>query len=200
MKQNLSRRYKYRKAFTLIELLVVVSIIGILAAALLPAVAKAMTTAKMSATSLMGKKFWEISLQANMLSTSTGDASFGWPADCEKTTVSEYIAVLVENGLFKQEDVKNLVAKGSKPLNSIDSLNADSISWRIGMIGDSAEESTMYMITKNHPGSPSKELKGEPFKDAGFLVIKKSGEAQQYNQNQGDKVEIIGTFPEQYLQ
>lgn len=200
MKQNLSRRYKYRKAFTLIELLVVVSIIGILAAALLPAVAKAMTTAKMSATSLMGKKFWEISLQANMQSTSTGDASFGWPADCEKTTVSEYIAVLVENGLFKQEDVKNLVAKGSKPLNSIDSLNADSISWRIGMIGDSAEESTMYMITKNHPGSPSKELKGEPFKDAGFLVIKKSGEAQQYNQNQGDKVEIIGTFPEQYLQ
>lgn len=200
MKQNLSRRYKNRKAFTLIELLVVVSIIGILAAALLPAVAKAMTTAKMSATSLMGKKFWEISLQANMQSTSTGDASFGWPADCEKTTVSEYIAVLVENGLFKQEDVKNLVAKGSKPLNSIDSLNADSISWRIGMIGDSAEESTMYMITKNHPGSPSKELKGEPFKDAGFLVIKKSGEAQQYNQNQGDKVEIIGTFPEQYLQ
>ncbi|MES2309292.1 MAG: type II secretion system protein [Verrucomicrobiota bacterium] len=200
MKQSLSRYQKNSKAFTLIELLVVISIIGILAAALLPAVGKAMTNAKMAATMQLGAKFWNTCLQANMESTSTGDASFGWPGDCEKTTVSEYIQVLSENGLFKQEDIKSLVASGSKPIASIDGVNADTISWRIGMIGDSAENNSVFMITKNHPGSPSKELKGEPFKDAGFLVIKKSGEATKYNQNQGDKVELIGALPEQYLQ
>ncbi len=194
-----SLRSKRPQSFTLIELLVVISIIALLAGFAMPAIAKALETAKMATTMNNGKQVWMAANQSYLDGTTSGDTNLGWPADTGVASVNDYVKMLVDNGYLKVPDLKIFAISG-KAVGSVEEATADKIAFRIGQISDTNEANTVFLISKNHPGTPSKELSGLPHKDAGFIVVRKAGDAGTYNKNQGDLTNLFGILPETWLQ
>ncbi len=75
--------------FTLIELLVVISIIGVLAALALPAIAGALTRGQMKQALTNARQLQLSSQQMSLDPTSTGDTTIGWPGDWSADQVAE---------------------------------------------------------------------------------------------------------------
>jgi len=172
-----------RKAFgfTLIELLVVIAIIAMLAAILVPAVSKALTTAAMVQTVSNGKNIYTSVFADQMDNAVLGASSSAWPQTADFGTSTAYFINLVTSGVMNVS-YDFFAAKSITPAKSTNSADfaAANNAWRLvtGMT-DGTPEGTPFLITKNYKGTLSALTDllptDVPFGDAGLVVVQKGG-------------------------
>ena len=173
--------------FTLIELLVVIAIIAMLAAILVPAVNKALTSAALVQTTSNGKNIYTSAFANQMDNAVLGSSSSGWPSN---GTATAYFINLVTSGVMNVS-FDFFAAKSIEPIKSTnytqfaDANNA----WRLTLgLRDGTPEGTLFLVTKNYQGTLTDygtvDTTLNPFASAGIVVVQKGGAAFSLKGNQ----------------
>ena len=137
------------KSFTLIELLVVIAIIAILAALLLPAVAKARRSAKMMQTLSNGRGIYTLLFADDLDKFSMGEVSpFPKVADAYSDAAA-YFKVMMTNDVL---DVAPsfFAAPDIVPADTIATFSGDNNAWCITLdLGEDNRAQTPVLFTRN---------------------------------------------------
>lgn len=154
-----------------------------LAAILVPAVNKALTSAAMVQT---------VSNGANIYKAAAHDYTADWPKKGQYRTSTEYFKHLVESGDLPVS-YAFFSARGIPDANSTDpqDFTAENNAWRVVLGLDNAPEGTPFMFTRNY--NPSELNSGDdpivlsdepPFGKEGLIVVLKGGSAYSLKKNQ----------------
>ena len=139
-------------------------------------------------------------MHAALESQTSSDASVGWPGDAHITTVPEFAKMLVDNQYLEESDLKLFRAPGFPAITKKEQATADAIAFKVYGICSSHNNNTIFLITKNHPGTYTKQLTGNPYGNKGFVCCHKDGSVAIYRESQADKPDVIGAFQGEPLQ
>jgi hypothetical protein len=107
--------------------------------------------------------------------------------------------MLIANKYLEARDAAKIFAAGGiKPATgSSDSIPEDNIAFTFEEVRESDPGTTVFAYTKNYTYGSNIEdgSTTEPFKDAGFVVMRKGGDGAVYRAQQGENTELIGPQP-----
>ena len=167
-------------------------LLPLLAAILLPAVNKAVTTAGMVSTVANGANIYKAAFAGQMENAVSGGGAPAWPQKGQYRTSTEYFIRLVESGaLAVSYDFFSAPGIPSAKSSDARDFTADHNAWRLVLGLEDAPEGTPFLFTKNH--DPGTLRSGDdrivlndapPFGKQGMVVILKGGSAFTLRGNQ----------------
>jgi prepilin-type N-terminal cleavage/methylation domain-containing protein len=201
--KNFSNSVKLLKrltAFTLIELLVVISIIAILASLALPAITGAVTRGQLTQGISNARQIHLAQTQMAMESVNTGDTNWAWLGDLATVTdVQSYATLLVSNDFLKPADAVKVFAAGGVPPGTATSnsvtLTSTNTGFKFYKVKDADANITVFITSKNYTYNTELSSSSKPFGDAGFMVMRKGGDAALFRKSQATATNLVGELP-----
>lgn len=191
--------FKRLTAFTLIELLVVISIMAVLVSLALPAVTGAITRAQLGQLSSNAKQIHIAQTQMALEAVTTGDTNYGWVGDLNITTVKGFVDNLVTNNFMHPKDAVKVfscpgITPGTATTNTADIQSANT-GFSIYPVQDKDPGVTVFITTKNYTWGQELSKETKPFGNVGFVVLRKTGDATVYREQQATKTNLLGELP-----
>jgi prepilin-type N-terminal cleavage/methylation domain-containing protein len=188
------------KAFTLVELLVVISIIAILASLALPAITGAIARAQMGQALSNARQIYTATMTAVGDAASTGATNFGWPGDVASvTTYQTFADMLISNDFLKSQDVAKVFSAAGLPrieatTNTV-TISAANCAFNFYRVADADPGVSVFITTRNYNTFGSPLTTNLPFKENGFVLLRKSGDGAVYKKAQATDTNLLGVLP-----
>ena len=182
-------------AFTLIELLVVISIIGILAALAIPAVAGALTKGQLTGTLNNARQLQLATFNLNLENEAAGVAG-AWPSS--NNSFGQW-----RNYLTNALSVSDLRKMFSAPRVSVaDPLKAtmETTAFNVYQVGNIEDSGAIFITTRNWDAAApttAPSSTSTPYGDKGVVVMRKGGDGQVFQQRFITNTNSVGVLTNQ---
>jgi type II secretory pathway pseudopilin PulG len=177
-------------AFTRIELVVVLAIVTVILVLAWPAFKNALTKRDLTRTMNNGRELYLAAFRMATDGAAKSDANLAWPGDYPVNTLAGYAGKLVEKDYLTPADLQRmlsapgaactLTASGSPATTTVTGKSA----FKIYKVKATDPSNTIFAASSNYIYDTELNANVVPFGDAGFVVVRKSGDAGVYKKNQ----------------
>jgi type II secretory pathway pseudopilin PulG len=178
-------------AFTKIEAVVVVVIITVILVLAWPAFTSALTKRDLTRTMNNARELYLAAFRMATDGAAKSDANLAWPGDYPATTLAEYCGKLVEKDYLKATELQRILPPPGANF-TVTVTNGPPVA--VTLVGKSAlkvykvrgadPSNTIFVASSNYTYDTALSPSAIPFGDAGFVVVRKSGDAGVYKRGQ----------------
>ncbi len=167
--------------------LVIVAVILVLA---WPALKNALTKRDLTRTMNNGRELYLAAFRMATDGAANSDANLAWPGDYPVNRLADYAGRLVEKDYLKPADLQRLLSApgaactvtgtGAPATTTLTGKSA----LKIYKVKRSDPSNTIFVASSNYIYNTDLNGNSEPFGDAAFVVVRKSGDAGVYKKGQ----------------
>jgi type II secretory pathway pseudopilin PulG len=169
---------------------VVVVIVAVILVLAWPAFSGALVKRDLTRTMKNGRELYLAAFRMATDGAAKSDPTLAWPGDYPVNNLADYCSKLVERGYLKPADLERMLsassaaasvtASGSPPTTTVTGRSA----LKIYKVKSSDPSSTVFIASSNYVYDTALDPKTIPFGDAGFVIVRKSGDAGVYKKEQ----------------
>jgi type II secretory pathway pseudopilin PulG len=188
---TLRRRGNSSAAFTITELVVVILIVLVIALLARPALRDALNKKEMTRTMNNARELYLAGFRMATDGAAKSEAALAWPGDYPANSLAEYSTKLIQNDYLKAADLQRIL---SAPGATCTVMATTSSPVTVTLSGKSAlkvykvkttdPSNTIFSASANYVYDTPLSSNSVPFGDAGFVIVRKSGDAGVYRKNQ----------------
>jgi hypothetical protein len=155
-----------------------------------PAFKNALTKRDLTRTMNNGRELYLAAFRMATDGAARSDANLAWPGDYPGNTLAEYSSKLVEKDYLKPADLERILSApgaactvtttGSPAITTLTGKSA----LKIYKVKRTDLSNTIFAASSNYIYDTELSGNAEPFGDAGFVVVRKSGDAGVYKKAQ----------------
>jgi prepilin-type N-terminal cleavage/methylation domain-containing protein len=186
-------------AFTLIELLVVISIIGILAALAIPAVAGALTKGQLTGTLNNARQLQLATFNLNLENEAAGVDGV-WPGTNGTNTVT--FAIWRDNltNILSESDLRKMFSAPRVTVQDPLAATMANTAFNVYQAANLEDSGVIFITTRNWDASTpttAPAATDTPYGDKGVVVMRKGGDGQVYQQRFITNTNTVGVLDDQ---
>lgn len=201
-----SRQYIYKSkfmrnlrtlAFTLIELLVVISIIGILAALAIPAVAGALVKGQLTGTLNNARQLQLATFNVNLENEAAGQPGV-WPGTNGAVTFTLWRESLTN--ILSESDLRKMFSAPRVSVTNVSAITMAQTAFNVYQVGNIEESGAIFVTTRNWNAftpAVAPTATSIPYGDKGVVVMRKGGDGQVFQQRFITNTNAVGTITNQ---
>jgi type II secretory pathway pseudopilin PulG len=177
-------------AFTRIELVVVLAIVAVILVLSWPAFKNALTKRDLTQTMNNGRELYLAAFRMATDGAANSDSNLAWPGDYPVNSLAEYSSRLVEKDYLKPADLQRMLSAPSAACtvtatgSPVTTTLTGKSTLKIYKVKRTDPSNTIFAASSNYIYDTELNAKVEPFGDAGFIVVRKSGDAGVYKKGQ----------------
>jgi hypothetical protein len=178
-------------AFTKIEAVVVALIVAVILLLAWPAFTSALVKRDLTRTMNNARELYLAAFRMATDGVAKSDANLAWPGDYPATSLAEYCGKLVEKDYLKATEVQRVLSSSGTNF-TVTVTNGPPVA--VTLVGKSAlkvykvrgadPSNTIFAASSNYTYDTALSPSAIPFGDAGFVVVRKSGDAGVYKKGQ----------------
>jgi type II secretory pathway pseudopilin PulG len=173
-------------AFSRIELVVILAIVAVIFWLARPAVLNALVKRDLTRTMNNGRELYLAAFQMATDGAAKFDSNRAWPGDYPTTSFAEYCGKLVQNGYLKPADLQRMLSTAKASCTATMSgppatlLISGKSAFKLYKVKASDPSNTIFAVSANYVYDTPLNPDSVPFGDAGFVVVRKSGDVGVY--------------------
>jgi hypothetical protein len=170
-----------------VVVIVVAAVIVVLA---WPAFNNALRKRDLTRTMNNGRELYLAAFKMATDGAAKSDANLAWPGDYPGTSLAEYCGKLVQNQYLQPGDLQRLLSAPGATCTAVMSgppatlMLSGKPALKIYKARNSDPSNTIFAATSNYIYATPLDSKAAPFGDAGFVVVRKSGDVGVYKTGQ----------------
>ncbi len=178
------------RAFSTTELVVAIVIIAVILVLAWPAFNSALTKRDLTRTMNNARELYLAAFRMATDGAAKSDATLAWPGDYPANSLAEYCGRLVEKDYVKAPELQRMLSapgaectittSGSPSLTTLSGRSA----LKIYKVKSGDPSNTIFVASSNYVYDTALNSNAVPFGDAGFVVVRKSGDAGVYKKAQ----------------
>jgi type II secretory pathway pseudopilin PulG len=177
-------------AFTRVELVVIIVVVAVILLLAWPAFNSALTKRDLTRTMNNGRELYLAAFAMETDGAARSDASRAWPGDYPTNSLTEYCDKLVRNQYLAPADLQRILSGPGTACSAKMSaspallLLSGKSALKIYKAHAADPSNTIFAASSNYVYATPLDPNAVPFGDAGFVVVRKSGDAGVYKKGQ----------------
>ena len=178
------------RAFTITEVVVVVVVVAVILLLAWPALRNARVKRDLTRTMNNGRELYLAAFRMATDGAAKSDTNLAWPGDYPVTSLAEYCGKLVQNKYLQPGDLQRMLSAPDTTCTATMSgppatlMLSGPSALKVYKVRGPDPSSTIFAASANYVYDTPLSANTVPFGDAGFVVVRKSGDAGVYKKGQ----------------